>query len=54
MSIANLFLHGISEPTNVKRGNELSIPIRDRGNENFDIVVANPPFGGQEEDGIKK
>lgn len=53
LSIANLFLHGISEPTNVKRGNELSIPIRDRGNENFDIVVANPPFGGQEEDGIK-
>lgn len=53
LSIANMYLHGFSEPINIKRGNELNVPIRERGNENFDIVVANPPFGGSEETGVK-
>lgn len=48
----NLLLHGLNYP-NIDSGNSLRIPIRDIGDkERVDIVLTNPPFGGEEEKGI--
>ncbi len=50
----NLILHAIEKPA-ITRGNLLSIPYDSWGDENqVDIVLSNPPFGGQEEDGTEK
>lgn len=50
----NLILHGIKKPA-VTRGNLLSLPLASWNAKNqVDIVLSNPPFGGQEEDGIEK
>ncbi|MBX2949280.1 MAG: N-6 DNA methylase [Crocinitomicaceae bacterium] len=50
----NLILHGIEKPA-IKRGNLLSVP-HDSWNtkKQVNIVLSNPPFGGQEEDGTEK
>ncbi|MCX6712602.1 MAG: class I SAM-dependent DNA methyltransferase, partial [Candidatus Vogelbacteria bacterium] len=54
LAITNMILHGIEEPTNIKRGDSLSRPLRDIGpGERVDIIVANPPFGGQVKDGTE-
>lgn len=50
----NMLLHGIDVPTNVLRDNTLSRPLRDYGpGDRVDVVVTNPPFGGEEEQGIE-
>ncbi|WP_241287355.1 class I SAM-dependent DNA methyltransferase [Chryseobacterium indologenes] len=50
----NLILHGIEKPA-VTRGNLLSIPYDSwREKDQVDIILSNPPFGGQEEDGTEK
>ncbi|WDF45377.1 N-6 DNA methylase [Chryseobacterium sp. KACC 21268] len=50
----NLILHSIEKPA-IIRGNLLSIPYNNWGPKNqVDIVLSNPPFGGQEEDGTEK
>ncbi len=50
----NMILHGIDTPTNIRRDNTLSRPLRDYTNKDrVDVVVTNPPFGGMEEDGIE-
>jgi len=50
----NMLLHGIDVPTNVRRDNTLARPLRDYGPSNrVDVVVTNPPFGGEEEQGIE-
>lgn len=52
--IMNLILHGIEEP-NIVRANTLEIPIHDiRENSKVDIIMTNPPFGGEEADNIKR
>lgn len=44
----NMILHGISVP-NITRTNTLNEPIADiQQKDRFDIVLANPPFGGKE------
>lgn len=49
----NLILHGLEYP-NITFGNTLERKISEIGeNERVDIVLTNPPFGGEEEDGIK-
>lgn len=50
----NLILHGIEKPA-ITRGNLLLTPYEkwDASNQ-VDIVLSNPPFGGQEEDGTEK
>ena len=49
----NLILHGLEYPQ-VLFGNTLEKRISEIGeNERVDIVLTNPPFGGEEEDGIK-
>lgn len=51
----NLMLHGVAVPLLVEHGNTLARPLRDRGpDEQVDVIVTNPPFGGMEEDGVEK
>jgi type I restriction enzyme M protein len=50
----NMMVHGIEVPSNIINGNTLAKPLRDYGrNDQVDVVVTNPPFGGVEEDGIE-
>lgn len=51
----NMMLHGIEVPKQIKQGNTLRRPLSSiEDSEKVDIVVTNPPFGGNEEDGIEK
>ncbi len=55
LCVTNMMVHGIEVPTNVRHDNTLRKPLRDYGaNDQVDIVVTNPPFGGMEEDGIER
>jgi len=48
----NLLLHGLNYP-DIDSGNSLRKPLRDIGDsERVDIILTNPPFGGEEEKGI--
>jgi type I restriction enzyme M protein len=48
----NLLLHGIEYPE-IDPGNALRFPLREIGNKDrVDIIMTNPPFGGEEERGI--
>ncbi|PAJ74516.1 restriction endonuclease subunit M [Pseudoalteromonas sp. NBT06-2] len=49
----NMLLHGIEVPTQIKHGNTLNKPLSS-WDEQYDVIVTNPPFGGTEEDGIEK
>jgi type I restriction enzyme M protein len=50
----NLILHGIDVPS-VRRDNTLDKPYNEyKAKDRVDVVLTNPPFGGQEEDGIEK
>ncbi len=52
LSQMNLLLHGLNYP-NIDSGNSLRVPLRDISDKDrVDIVLANPPFGGEEEKGI--
>ncbi|MCI0333211.1 MAG: type I restriction-modification system subunit M [Planctomycetes bacterium] len=49
----NLLLHGLDSP-NIAYGNSLATKITDIGyREQVDVILTNPPFGGEEEAGIK-
>ncbi len=49
----NLLLHGLEFP-NITYGNTLAQKITEIGdNERVDLILTNPPFGGEEETGIK-
>lgn len=48
----NLLLHGLNYP-NIDSGNSLRFPLREIGDKDrVDVVLTNPPFGGEEEKGI--
>ena len=48
----NLLLHGIEYPQ-IDPANSLRFPIREIGDsDRVDVIVTNPPFGGEEERGI--
>ncbi len=50
----NLILHGIEKPATTK-GNLLKVPYDNWNSSNqVDLVLSNPPFGGQEEDDTEK
>ena len=50
----NLLLHGLETPQ-ITLGNSLNTPIREIGDrQRVDIILTNPPFGGEEEHGILK
>lgn len=54
LCVTNMILHGIDTPTNIQHDNTLARPYKDYNNKDrVDIIVANPPFGGTEEDGIE-
>jgi len=49
----NLLLHGLDTPQ-ITYGNTLTRPIAEIGHtERVDIILTNPPFGGEEETGIR-
>jgi len=55
LCVTNMLLHGIEAPSQIRHDNALregtgGITKKDR----VDVVLTNPPFGGQEEDGIEK
>jgi type I restriction enzyme M protein len=48
----NMLLHGIESPE-VDSGNSLRFPLREIGEKDrVDVILTNPPFGGEEERGI--
>jgi type I restriction enzyme M protein len=53
LSQMNLLLHGQEYP-NISYGNSLAVKIQEIGDsDRVDIILTNPPFGGEEEAGIK-
>ncbi|MBN2391985.1 MAG: SAM-dependent DNA methyltransferase [Anaerolineae bacterium] len=49
----NLLLHGLEAP-DITYGNSLATPLRDIGpRDRVDVILTNPPFGGEEEAGIQ-
>lgn len=55
LAVTNMMLHGIETPSEIKRDNTLAKPLRDyEARDELDIIVANPPFGGIEENGIEQ
>ncbi|AFI83582.1 DNA methyltransferase [Methylophaga nitratireducenticrescens] len=54
MGMMNMILHGIESP-NLFRGNSLTQNIRDiQEKDRYDIILANPPFGGKEKSQIQQ
>ena len=52
--LMNMMLHGIPEP-NIERVNTLETPPRDiPESTKVNIIMTNPPFGGEEQDSIKR
>lgn len=49
----NMMLHGIEVPVQIRHDNTLSKPLSSWDND-VDVIVTNPPFGGTEEEGIEK
>lgn len=49
----NMLLHGVDEPK-ITRGNALPFSMAEQRRDGVDVVLTNPPFGGEEEDGIKE
>lgn len=48
----NLLLHGLEYPQ-IDSGNSLRLPLREIGDKDrVDVIMTNPPFGGEEEAGI--
>lgn len=49
----NLLLHGVESPI-IDPGNSLRMPLTEIGDkERVEVILANPPFGGEEEAGIR-
>ncbi|MGB2038173.1 MAG: N-6 DNA methylase [Candidatus Poseidoniaceae archaeon] len=53
LCMTNLIHHGIDEPGRVRRGNSLTKPIHSyTEDDEVEIIVTNPPFGGSEQDSV--
>jgi type I restriction enzyme M protein len=53
LSQMNLLLHGLNAPA-IEYGNSLAVKLTEIGNtEQVDVILTNPPFGGEEEAGIR-
>ncbi|RVU30536.1 N-6 DNA methylase [Neptunomonas marina] len=51
----NMLLHGIEVPVQIRHANTLNKPLSSwEVEDQVDVIVTNPPFGGTEEDGIEK
>lgn len=54
LCVTNMMLHGIDNPSQIRRDNSLARPLRDyKPSDKLDVIITNPPFGGTEEDGIE-
>ncbi|MBX9809455.1 type I restriction-modification system subunit M, partial [Candidatus Gracilibacteria bacterium] len=54
LGVMNMILHGIHNP-NISKVNTLTTNIRDiQEKDRYDIILANPPFGGKEKDQIQQ
>ncbi|GJG85949.1 restriction endonuclease EcoEI subunit M [Gemmatimonadetes bacterium T265] len=54
LATTNLLLHGLDVPTQVRRDNTLARPLRDyAARDRVDVILTNPPFGGEEEQGVE-
>ena len=54
LAVTNMLLHGIEDPSFVRHDNSLARSYFSYGHDDrVDIVLTNPPFGGEEEDGIE-
>lgn len=54
MGVMNMILHGVESP-NISKTNTLTKDIRGLEEKNrFDCILANPPFGGKENDSIQQ
>ncbi|MDZ7856427.1 class I SAM-dependent DNA methyltransferase [Sphaerotilus sp.] len=54
LATTNMILHGIEVPSQIRHDNTLVRPLIGWGpKDRVDCIVANPPFGGMEEDGIE-
>ncbi len=52
LSQMNLLLHGLESPQ-IDPGNSLRFPLKEIGDKDrVDVIITNPPFGGEEERGI--
>ncbi len=52
LGMMNMLLHEVDKP-NIARANTLSKPLREiTEQDQYDIIMTNPPFGGEEETGI--
>jgi type I restriction enzyme M protein len=52
--VTNMIFHGLEEPAGIRHDNTLARPLISYGPEDFvDVITANPPFCGSEEDGIE-
>jgi type I restriction enzyme M protein len=52
LSQMNLLLHGLEYP-HIDYGNSLAVPLKEIGDKDrVDVILTNPPFGGEEERGI--
>jgi type I restriction enzyme M protein len=50
----NLLLHGLDSPHLVEKGNSLEVRLAELGDKDrVDVILTNPPFGGEEERGIR-
>lgn len=53
LSQMNLLLHGLEYPS-ISYGNSLAVKVTEIGDKDrVDVILTNPPFGGEEEAGIK-
>lgn len=53
LGVMNLVLHGIEIP-NIRRGNTLTKALNDiTEKDRYEVIITNPPFGGEEEKGIQ-
>jgi type I restriction enzyme M protein len=53
LCVTNLLLHDIDEPA-IIHGNSLEKNVREyKDKDRFDIILMNPPYGGNEKDGVK-
>lgn len=54
LCVTNMLLHEVNVPSFVRHDNTLARPYADYGpSDRVDVVLTNPPFGGQEEPGIE-
>ena len=52
LGVVNLLLHGIEQP-NLDERNTLTTPISSiKDDDRVDVIATNPPFGGEEEEGV--